>query len=214
MISYHHGDTWQEAIMSFTTIPWDPEFLRDHGIQETTESVLQILRRAIEAFPQPSAADAAHELSQSELDAMAAVGLDIHATAETTGGTDVDTVAEMAALVATSYSVKEVASRLGVDPSRVRQRLTRDHSLYGFHWENEWRIPRFQFADGGTLLPHLKDVVQVLPEDLHPLAVHRWFTSDCVDLWVDELERTASPKQWLLRGEPLESLLHIAKNLV
>ena len=141
--------------MGLATIPWDHEFLRDHGIQEPTETVLQVLRQVIEACPQPSGADPSHELSPTEIDAMDAVGLDIHATAETTGGTDVDTVAEMAALVATSYSVKDVARLLGVDPSRVRQRLTRDHSLYGFHWEKEWRIPRFQFADNGTLLPHL-----------------------------------------------------------
>lgn len=111
-----------------------------------------------------------------------------------------DPVAELAvahaALVGTSLNVNQVAQRLGVDPSRVRQRL-QERTLYGFKLRGEWRLPAFQFEAVGTL-PGLDLVLPRLNPDLHPVAVLRWLTMPCPDLEIDELP--VSPRDWLRTG--------------
>src|SRR6266705_29015 len=64
-------------------------------------------------------------------------------------------------LRATSLGVDEAARRLGVNPSRVRQRLA-ERSLYGLKDGSTWMLPAFQFlADG--LVPGVDVVVKRLP---------------------------------------------------
>lgn len=52
--------------------------------------------------------------------------------------------ADYMALLESSHSTAEAARFLGVDASRIRQRI-RERSLYGIEYENAWRLPRFQF---------------------------------------------------------------------
>lgn len=73
-----------------------------------------------------------------------------------------------------------VAALLQVDRTRVSQRLG-NRSLYAFNRGDTRYFPRWQFTDHGTL-PGLRDVVTVLHEGLHPLAVDHWFNTPSVDL--------------------------------
>src|SRR5579872_3734684 len=97
-----------------------------------------------------------------------------------------ETVAEYAALLKSSLSTAEAARRLGVDSSRVRQRLTSaPPTLYGIRIGASWYIPEFQFDDNG-LVPGFGDVVARLDSELHPVAVFRWFTTPNPELPVEK----------------------------
>ena len=111
-----------------------------------------------------------------------------------------------------SLSVEEAARRLGVNASRVRQRLGQ-RSLYGLKEGNAWRLPAFQFQGHG-LVPGMDAVVRRLPEDIGPLAVARWFRSPNVDLVTrDDDERPMTPLQWLRAGNPPQPVAALAAAL-
>ncbi|MGH7390516.1 MAG: hypothetical protein ACREM3_13820 [Candidatus Rokuibacteriota bacterium] len=119
--------------------------------------------------------------------------------------------AEYARLLVESDTVEAAARRLGVNTSRIRQRLTGvPPTLYGIKPGRTWRVPKFQF-DGKRLVPGIERVVQRLPGDLHPVAVHRWFTSPNVDLGPDD--RPLSPLDWLRSGNPPDAVADLAAAL-
>lgn len=119
------------------------------------------------------------------------------------------TVAKMTALLADSQSVEQVAERLGVHPSRVRQMLG-DRSLYGLKTGSEWRIPSFQFA-GDHLVGNLGPVIRATPENLHPIALQNWFTRVDRALSIDDT--AVSPRDWLESGGDPARAAEIAAEL-
>ena len=111
-----------------------------------------------------------------------------------------------------SLSVEEAARRLGVNASRIRQRLA-NRSLYGLKDGNTWLLPAFQFyADG--VVPGWEVVVKRLPADISALAVGRWFSTPNPDLTTrDDDERPRTPLEWLLGGNPPEAAAELAAAL-
>src|SRR5262249_57747485 len=80
--------------------------------------------------------------------------------------------AEYARLLTDSYSVEEAASALGVNGSRIRQRLTATpRTLFGIKLGKTWRIPKFQFH-GRRLVPGLELVLARIPAAVHPPPPH------------------------------------------
>jgi hypothetical protein len=120
---------------------------------------------------------------------------------------------DFTALVASALSSREAARLLGVDPSRVRQRLSgRRPSLYGVKWRGEWLLPSFQFA-GKIELPGLAEIVPRLDAGLSPVAVARWFLSPSPDLVVGEDGEALSPREWLLAGHSAREVARLAEDL-
>jgi hypothetical protein len=121
---------------------------------------------------------------------------------------------EYGELVATSLGVTEAASRLRVNPSRVRQRVgSNPPNLYAFKFGKRWRIPTFQFDRAGPI-PNLERAVRRLPRDLHPVAVARWFTTPSVDLVPDdETGAMLSPRDWLRGGYDPDAVGELAAGL-
>lgn len=118
------------------------------------------------------------------------------------------TAAEYARLLHDSYSVERTAGLLGVNASRIRQRLTgTPRTLYGIKVGRGWRIPKFQFR-GRRPVPGIERVVARLAPDLHPVAVYRWFTSPSPDLTLDDA--STSPLDWLRVGNPPERVAELA----
>jgi hypothetical protein len=115
--------------------------------------------------------------------------------------------AAYAELVAHSLSVAEAAKRLGVDTSRVRQRIYA-RSLYAFKYQGGWLIPAFQLRQR-KLLSGLNAIVSVLAPALPPVVVSRWFTTPNADLAVDDAP--VSPIDWLESGGPLETVAALAE---
>ena len=124
------------------------------------------------------------------------------------------TAAEYAALLKASLATSDLATRLGVDPSRIRQRLTaRPPTLYGIRLESGWVIPNFQL-DAGRLISGLAEIVPQLAPALHPVTVLRWFTTPNSDLVSDEHGgRALSPRDWLRLGLPAGPIAALAGDL-
>lgn len=110
-----------------------------------------------------------------------------------------------------SYDVTQVAARLGVDPTRVRQRL-RAGTLLGLRAGGRaWRLPRFQFDAHGRDLPHLGLVLAALPADAHWRSVEGFFERPKPELIADG--EASSPREWLLGGGPAEPVVALAAAL-
>lgn len=197
----------------------ETSFLRAHGIRLPWEEFLTLIEDVVSTLPARSEHDIDEELTGEELAALERGGLDLRRREHKRGSDPIARGAvEFARLIQESLSVPAAAQLLGVDESRIRQRLTaRPPSLYGFIWEKRWKVPLFQFAEGG-LVPHISQVAAVLPRELHPLAVERWFTAPSTDLLLDEEAPDQdvvrlSPKQWLLQGRDPAPVVHMARHL-
>jgi hypothetical protein len=119
--------------------------------------------------------------------------------------------ATYAALIASSLSVAQAASRLHVEGSRVRQRLG-ERSLYGIKMRSGWRLPLFQFADQGTV-PGIDAVFPCLDATLHPLSIVGWFTTPNPDLTYGDDEEPVSPLIWLIAGRSPAPVMELASSL-
>ena len=122
------------------------------------------------------------------------------------------TAFEYAVLRATALTTREAAERLGVNDSRVRQRLG-ERALHGIKAGDEWRLPVFQFAAAG-LVPGIDRVIPRLPESLNSVAVFRWFHTPNPDLEGTREEGTAlTPLQWLQMGNDPDVVAELAAGL-
>ena len=150
-------------------------------------------------------------LSAGEVAALESVGLitePFTAKPGARGGDPlVQSIADYMALLETSYTTSEAAKHLKVDVSRVRQRL-REGTLFGIDYDGERRLPRFQF-ERRQVLPGLRDVMSTLPAGLNPLDVAQWFLAPNPDL--EAGEEHVSPREWLLRGKPVEAVVALAR---
>ena len=114
-----------------------------------------------------------------------------------------------AEVVSRSATVSGLAKRLGVDPSRVRQRIYA-RSLYAFKHRGGWLIPSFQL-EADRLVPGVDRVVSQLPLTLHPVAVSRWFTTPNTDLVLED--QAVSPIAWLGSGGPPDRVAALAGSI-
>jgi len=152
-------------------------------------------------------------LSQGEANALQRVGLSLEpfATSERTDPL-ARTVVDFMALLQSSYTTAEAAQLLGVNASRIRQKL-KEHSLYAVRDEREWRLPRFQFEQRRPL-PGLASVLAQCPADLNPLAVAEWFLLPNPDLESEDRDGEAtSPRDWLLAGRPPAAVARLLREL-
>jgi hypothetical protein len=165
----------------------------------------QALRGVSSEAVQPAAA-----LSRTELDALHAVGLATEPwPADRPDDPLARSIVDFIALVETSLTAARAARLLGVDVSRIRQRL-RERSLFGVEYEGEWQLPRFQF-ERRKVLPGLAQVLAALPEEVNALDVAEWFLSPNPDLELED--EPLSPRAWLLRGLPPERVAALAQGL-
>ncbi len=177
-------------------------FLHAHGIRVQPEILDRLVAEAVARLPRGLyREDPRSELSPSEVRALERGGFALDS--EDLGPEDplARTAAQYAALLMTSLTTAEAAARLGVETSRIRQRLTsRPPTMYGIRLESGWRIPDFQFDDN-SLLPGVAEVVARLDPELHPIAIYRWFTTPNPDLAARGIsERRLSPREWLRLG--------------
>lgn len=155
----------------------------------------------------PSAAT----LPEAEASALAHVGL--KPTAKTRAN-----AAKSRARYATTYldlfnnadTSMELAAKLGLDPSRIRQRI-REHSLLSIELNGERRVPRFQFQ-GKVEVPGLSKVLSATSM-LSPVAFAMWFLSPTPDLEIEPDAVPVSPREWLLRTGDVAAVLALAESL-
>ena len=119
-------------------------------------------------------------------------------------------LAALAELVARSVpGVPAMAERLGVDRSRISQRLS-ERSLYAFALGSERWFPEWQLV-GDRPLSGLKEVLVAVPAALHPLTVDHWFTRPSVDLEIGD--EAVSPVDWLATGGDPAPVVALAADL-
>ena len=189
-------------------------------LEPTAAAVRKLFRASARALmanrPLREVAAAASEpaamLSVPELEALEQVGLSTKPwTDDVAQDPLTKTIVDYMALIETSLSTAEAATILGVDVSRIRQRI-RERSLFGVEYEGEWRLPRFQF-ERRKVLPGLSIVLAALPVELNPLDVAGWFLDPNIDLVTGDDGGPISPRQWLLRGAPPIGVAQLARHL-
>jgi len=151
-------------------------------------------------------------LSAKEKALLAEGGLDVSEPIEATA---VHATAELfKTLQKTSLTVERAARKLGVNESRIRQRLLAHRaSLYGMKRGRTWLLPGFQFdADG--LVPGIETAIAQVPRSAHPVSVYRWFTSPHQDLYLDAAEsEPITPLDWLKTGSDPKKVAELAREL-
>jgi hypothetical protein len=172
-----------------------------------TAVLLEVARRAAEIdllaaelVEQDSLLLATPALDEGDRRVLAAAGLDPSALEPEETMPLHRATAEYARLLESSYTVEEAAALLRVNASRVRQRLTGPpRTLYGIKVGGAWRLPRFQFDARGGLVPGIDRVVRALPDDVHPVALHRWLVTPSDELAGGDGAPIA-PLDWLRTG--------------
>lgn len=132
---------------------------------------------------------------------------------EAYAGVAADALAHMGLLVTTALAASEVASSLGVNESRVRQRRIAK-SLWAIDDNGAWVFPAMQFeSDPKTgrrkLIRGLDRVFAALPTDLHPVAVAGFLRTPHPDLTLGG--RALTPLQWLGGGGDVDPVLHLVE---
>ncbi|AGB27108.1 hypothetical protein Mycsm_07007 (plasmid) [Mycobacterium sp. JS623] len=125
-----------------------------------------------------------------------------------------DVTAHMARLYSTAYTAAEVASGLGVNDSRVRQRRL-NHTLWAIDDGGTWVYPvvQFELVDNGRGAPltlkHVRGLDRVLPQlltkGLHPTAIAGFLLTPQPELPLGG--QPTSVREWLLAGESEEPVL-------
>ena len=164
------------------------------------------------------------ELTEAEREELIKGG--VRLDAEPKGDPLAATTAQFAALVSTSLTTKEAATRLGMPESRIRQMIAL-RTLYSVLLDNRRHIPAFQFAQQGgpmgrarpspaaaegALVPNIGKVNAALPEDMHPVEVQAWYMQPHTDLFLgDNVDTRVSPLEWLRSGGDVHRVAQLAR---
>src|SRR5713226_3351073 len=183
------------------------------GISVRPDELERLLNHALlQWLPPFSPPDARSALPPATQQALHAVGVstdDLAPLCPDEPRPDLQAAAEHAGLAASALTVSQAAARLGVDASRIRQRLAA-RTLFGIRVEGSWRLPLFQFTDDGRSLVTSFGTIAPRLADLHPLDVATWFTTphgDLVGGVAGNAEIAVSPREWLLGGGDASDLL-------
>lgn len=195
--------------------------LHAHGITASAQQLAEYLAESVEAMEEGALIPAAQELPESELVVLRNGGFDVNAGPLTQDDPIARASAAYSALLETALPIRAVATALGRNESRIRQRLL-ERSLYGIRRGRNWLLPLFQFQvedRQGTravraTVPGIGQVLPALSPELHPVSVWRWFTSPSTEL-VDEAaaDRPISPRDWLLAGRDPKAVADLARDL-
>lgn len=176
--------------------------LRRAGLDLSLAEFEDLVMHAVkEVLPEAPPSETRQELSEAELAFLHDAGVDLAGFAPRDLGRDdplARTAARYAAILAASLTVPQLAERLGVDQSSIRQRLAA-HRLYAIKTSKSWRIPLFELDDSGrAFIPGLHLIARHWFES-HPVEVDEWFTQPHPDLEGPD-DTPTSPRAWLLAG--------------
>lgn len=173
------------------------------------ESLNQALKEVLDSMTTTLYPASTDELTKSEQAVLYQGG--VNPAQSTKRDLLAETAIKYAALIESGLSTKEVAVRLDIPESQVRQMISRK-TLYSILLNNRRYVPIFQFEETGTLVPNITKVNVALPSNLHPVEVYEWYTEADLDLFLgDDTDTTMSPLAWLRSGgdtKKLVTLLH------
>ena len=189
------------------------EALQEAGISISAEELDRRVAEAIrELVTHRPTVDPRTEFTPEEHAVLVEGGFDLSPLRPSDINPELRAAEQYAALLATSLTVREAAQRLGVDGSRIRQRLLA-RQMFGIRRPTGWLLPMFQF-DGNRLVPGIERVLSHLNPHVHPLAVVHWFVRPHPDLCRpgDVDETPMSPRDWLLSGGNPELVAELAED--
>ena len=189
------------------------QVLESHGLHASEEEVARAMEVALVEsgfrLPYP---DPRKELKAEQVELLERGGFEFDRLEFGLEDPIARTAFEYAVLRSTALTTRKAAKRLGVNDSRVRQRLS-ERTLYGIKAGDEWRLPAFQFVRKG-LVPGIERVFPGLSKSLSPVAVYRWFHTPNPDLEEREGQgRTLTPLQWLQSGNDPDVVAELAAGL-
>lgn len=188
------------------------------GVRRTASSWLRVVEELAGTSLSPeelraelgAAEPVGTQLTPTEQDELAAAGAS-RVSGRNADAARAEHVGWQVVTLAGALDVAEVAQLLGVDPTRVRQRL-RARTLYGLRVQGRsWRLPRFQFDETGREIPHLGAVLRALPDTLHPRSVEGFLLSPQPELSTDG--EPTGPRDWLRGGGPADPVVELAAAL-
>ena len=187
-------------------------FLHTHGLDVEPKGLNAALQSAVKALQSLYYAKPGQEgLTAVESEIACSGGLDPNPVVGSQPDPLLLGVVAYASLLETGLTTLDAAKRLGVSDARVRQRL-HDRSLLALRDGRVWKLPLFQFSEGGEL-PGWGEVAQGLPRDISPVAVERWLLLPNPDLVGGGDETPMSPRVWLQEGRPPHVVASLAGEL-
>lgn len=108
-----------------------------------------------------------------------------------------------AGLRTSALTTAQVAELLRTNASYVRRLAGQGHLFTAGRRDRSLLFPAWQFVDGGRI-PHLRDVLRVLPRDFHPLSVEAFMTDPAEQL------DGHSPAEWLAGGGAPDAVVALA----
>jgi len=194
--------------------------LRAHGITASTNELAGFVVESVEAMEAGALVPAASELPESEVAVLRGGGLEVFDGVVSGDDPIARASAAYSALLATAFTIKDVAQALQRNESRIRQRLLQ-RTVYGVRRGRGWLLPRFQFLveKKGVdhivtgMVPAVEQVFPLLDPELHPVSVWRWFTSPSMELVDEQAGQALSPRDWLLAGHEPGLVMNLAKDL-
>ncbi|WP_158891240.1 DNA-binding protein [Amycolatopsis anabasis] len=178
------------------------------GLRVDATEFLTLVEDAARKLSPPNP-DPSHYFSPDQRAALADVGLDLTPRVESEPDSRARTVAAHAVLADSALTVADAARTLGVDPSRIRHKLS-ESRLTGWKDQGGWRLPVWQFTGSGVL-PGLEVVLSAVPADQPALVVAAFMSTPQPDLVING--KPATPRQWLLAGGDPEIVAGLAATL-
>lgn len=196
---------------------YSSESLRRRGFHRDFGEILleanHLLAEMLAEVPERARAEARSELTPEEVEVLERGDVDLSPWRPEEEDPQVDSLLKYTNMLAAGLSTEEAAEALGVSEGRVRQRINAERTLFGVKTPRGWRLPAFQFEEGGEI-PNIGRVFGVLDPGLHPLSVANWFLLPKPELYFEgDEERLYSPREWLLSGGNPEVLLPLAGDL-
>ena len=186
------------------------DVLAHAGVRVSEREFARLVESVLAELGPPPLDDPASALSPDEVAGLEAVQADLRPRRPRERDPRADAAAGFAGVLAGSLTVAEAARRLGVDASRVRHRLAA-RQLLGIRRTDGWRLPAWQFGPDGSPLPGIEKVLRVLPGEVHPVAVTRFFVTPAPELRVGRA--SVSPRDWLAGGGDPQPVAALARDL-
>lgn len=188
------------------------EALAASGLPIDTSALLDAVRDAVrQMVDEIRPAQPYSDLTATDVELLAQGGLAIAPLIGDAGSAFARTAATYAEIIASSYTVSQTARLLGVNDSRIRQRLIKG-TLYGLKINGEWRVPAFQMYRDKPI-PGIEKIFLCLAHDLHPVEVYMWFITPDPDLTAQDEDASLSPREWLIAGHSPERVALLAAEL-
>ena len=190
----------------------DIQILREAGI-ENPDMVVSAAAAFLRAHPVHIVGAVENALSEDEqailmrhgAEGLQSIGVDV---AQAVKNNAAVIAGEYGQMVSTALSQKETAERIGVSPSRIRQRID-SGTLYALDTPNGRVCPLFQF-DGASTIPGLEKVLKVIGEEAHPVVVQRFILQANPDLISNVAKEALSPRDWLIVGHDVNAVVILA----